>query len=245
MPTDLKGYWEKAAKRQQSRPILISSPKPPMQHLKALAKPKMKDFIKIQCLKCWKPSQEHSNMFLVKMFRTFLHPQLKKSGRKCSTTGTDALYVCPSWILDNQSRYLFLKCFFKAVSIQEDIGVLAPQLTGSHSAHWVKWKTHQAILQPLALTTPLPVLFSSKHIWEQQACCHVHDGTAGPSLSQRKFGRVLEKHPLWRSNRAFSWPLHYATLPFTSFSHKNILEKGNQTRRQAKKMPSPAGHQIP
>lgn len=136
MPTDLKGYWEKAAKRQQSRAILISSPKPQDAAPRSLCKAKAERlFFKTQCPKCWKPSQGHSNTFLVKMLSTFLHPQLKNSGRKCSSTSVDTLYFCPSWILHKQTRYLFLKSFCKAVSIQEDTGVLAQQLIGSHRAH--------------------------------------------------------------------------------------------------------------
>lgn len=175
MPTDLKGYWEKAAKRQQSRDILISSPKLQMQHPKALAKPKVKDSSSKHHVQNAENLHKRTvtNMFLVKTLSTFLHPQLKNSGRKRSSTSVNALYFCPSWILDNQSRYLFFKSFCKTVSIQEDNGVLARQLTGSQRAQWVQGKTYQAILEPHTPATPLPMLFSSKHIWKQLACGHV------------------------------------------------------------------------
>lgn len=217
MPTDLKVYWEKAAKRQQSRDILISSPKPQDAAPRSPCKAKAESlFFETQCPERWKPSQKNINMFLVELLSTFLHPQLKNSSRKCYSTSMDALYFCPSWTLDNQTRYLFLKSFCKTVSFQEDIRVLAWQLTGSQRAQWVKWKTHQAILQPHTPATPLPVLFSSKHIWKQQA--HAVMWT-GPSLFQIKFGRVQDKHPFWKLNKSLSWSLYCTTLPLTSFIH--------------------------
>lgn len=98
-----------------------------MQRPEALAKPAPKYFLlcNVRSLtrrsKSWKPSEEPSNRFSVgekkkNMLRTFLHSQLKNgvgSAHRLCSASMDALRSCPGLILDNHSRCLFLKSFWK------------------------------------------------------------------------------------------------------------------------------------